>query len=86
MVDWPLVPILYSPVTHCNSHELVALMVLAFDDLWELKLGLKEVVDVVLSYGWYDIVGTDLLLHLAVVNILVHGALSDRNHCLDHIP
>ena len=51
MIDWSLIGILDSPVTHGNSHELVTLMVLALDNLWELDFGLQEIVDVILSHS-----------------------------------
>ena len=86
MIDWSLIGILDSPVTHGNSHELVTLMVLALDNFWELDFGLQEIVDVILSHSGHDIVGTDLLLHLTVVDVLVHGVLGDWDNGFNHVP
>ena len=49
MVNWPIFLILDPSVAHGDSHELGALMVLAFDGLWEFVLRLEEVVQIVLS-------------------------------------
>ena len=86
MVDWSIISVLDPSVAHGHSHELVALVVLALDGIWELELSLKEFVDVVSSNGRNNVGDGDLLLNSAEVSVHVHRCLSDRDHCFHHVP
>jgi len=86
VVNWSLISILHPSVAHGHSHELVALVVLALDGIWELELSLKEFVDVVSSNGRNNVGDGDLLLNSAEVSVHVHRCLSDRDHCFHHVP
>jgi len=86
MIDWSFIGILDSSVAHGNSHKLVTLVVLALDNLWELDLGLQEIVDVILSHRGHEVVGADVLSHLTVVDVLIHGVLGYWDHCLNNVP
>lgn len=86
MVDWSIISVLDPSVAHGHSHELVALVVLAFDHIWELLLGFLELVHLFDSDGRNDVVGTDLLGNLTEVGVLVHGMLFDWDDGFDYIP
>ena len=86
MIDWSFIGILDSSVAHSNSHKLVTFVVLALDNLWELHLGLQEIVDIILSHRGHEVVGADVLSHLTVVDVLVHGVLGYWDHCLNNVP
>ena len=61
-------------------------MVLALDYLWELDLGLQEIVDIILSHSGHDVVSTDTLFHLSVVDVLIHCVLGYWDYGLNNVP
>ena len=80
VINWSSISVLNLSVAHSDSHELVTLVVLALAVFWELGSGLSELVKVVLTLLSDHVVGGGLLLHSSVLDILVHGRLSDWDH------
>ena len=86
MVDWSSVGILDLSVAHSDFHELASLVVLAFVVFWELGSGLSELVQVVLALGSNHVVGGGLVLHPSVLDVFVHGGLSNWDNSVNKIP
>ena len=86
MINWPSVGVLDLSVAHSDLHELASLVVLAFVVLWELRSGLTEFVEVFLALSTDHVVSRDLLLHPSVLDVLVHGGLSNWDNGVYQIP
>ena len=86
MVNLSSIEVLDLSAAHGDSHELSSVMVLAFAVFWVFLSGLGELVHLVLALLSDDVVGTDLVLNLAELDVSVHGALSDWDNLLDDVP
>ena len=86
MINWSIILVLNLSGAHSNFHELSTLMILALMVVWPLGSSLGELAQLVLSLLSYDVVGTDFLGNFSEVSVLVHGALGDWDHGVDHIP
>ena len=86
MINRPSVGVLDLSIAHSDLHELASLVVLAFVVLWELGSGLTEFIKIFLALGTDHVVGGDLLLHPSVLDVLVHGGLSNWDNGVNQIP
>lgn len=86
VINWSIILVLNLSRTHGNFHELSTLMILALMVVWPLSSCLSELAQLVLSLLGDDVVGTDFLCNFSESSVLVHGALGDWDHGVDHIP
>ena len=86
MINCSIVCVLNLSIAHGNLHKLTTLMVLALMALWEFRSGDSKLVHVGLRLLWNGVVGADFFLNFAEVSVLIHGALSDWNDGIYHVP